>query len=93
MLMFSLVFLGSSLLLTHVFGSVGFILANCINMAARILHSAYFINTFFSPTPFRPLRDALPSITSLCSFGVAGIMAALSEVREGSLKKKLCFFR
>ena len=38
MLVFSLVFLTASYFLTKLFGSVGFILANCVNMAARIFY-------------------------------------------------------
>ena len=38
MLLFSAIFLISSLGFTHQFGSVGFILANCLNMGARIIH-------------------------------------------------------
>ena len=38
MLLFSCVFLITSLGLTHVFGGVGFILANCFNMILRIGH-------------------------------------------------------
>ena len=38
MLVFSFVFLCASLFLTRVFGGVGFVLANCINMTARIVH-------------------------------------------------------
>lgn len=43
---FSAVFLGAAWQLTSLFGSVGFILANCVNMAVRIGRSAYFILTF-----------------------------------------------
>ena len=38
MILFSVVFLSASLLLTQLCGSVGFILAHCVNMATRILH-------------------------------------------------------
>ena len=38
MLVFSAVFLAAATLLTRYFGSVGFILANCINMSSRIAH-------------------------------------------------------
>ena len=38
MLVFSVSFLTASLLLTRVLGSVGFILANCLNMSIRIVH-------------------------------------------------------
>ena len=38
MLVFSVTFLSASLLLTRLLGSVGFVLANCVNMTIRILH-------------------------------------------------------
>jgi len=38
MLLFSLVFLVSSLMLTKQFGCVGFVLANCLNMSTRIAY-------------------------------------------------------
>ena len=45
MVVFSLIFLVASLGLTKGFGSVGFILANCINMGLRIIHR-YVICSF-----------------------------------------------
>lgn len=42
MLLFSVVFLVASLLLTRLLGSVGFVLANCINMTIRIIHRYNF---------------------------------------------------
>ena len=57
-------------------------------MAARIAHSSHFILNFFSHTPFNPLRDALPSVYSLCSFCITAILAALSEV---SVNLFVCF--
>ena len=38
MVVFSAVFLGAAIALTQLWGSVGFILANCINMFTRIVH-------------------------------------------------------
>ena len=38
MLVFSCVFLVSSLVFTRLLGSVGFVVANCVNMLCRILH-------------------------------------------------------
>lgn len=80
MLLFSLIFLTSSLFLTKIFGSVGFILANCVNMTARIAHSSHFIMSFFSPKSFNPLRDALPSSRTFMAFLVSFVITALSEV-------------
>ena len=38
MVLFSLAFLAASLCFTKMFGSVGFIMANCMNMVLRIIH-------------------------------------------------------
>ncbi len=93
MLLFSFLFLLSSLFLTRLFGSVGFIFANCICMAARIAHSCHFILAFFSPTPFRPLQDALPSSISLAAFAITAVLAALSEVSLANFfPLKMTFF-
>eukprot|EP01135_Chromosphaera_perkinsii_P003464 Nk52_evm2s244 gene=Nk52_evmTU2s244 len=48
MVVFSAVFLAASYYLTRVFGSVGFIMANCINMLIRIVHSLAFIHRYHS---------------------------------------------
>ncbi|KHJ41313.1 Rft protein [Trichuris suis] len=47
MLHFCFVYLLSSFILCRVFGSVGFILANCINIAFRIIYSFRFIHYFY----------------------------------------------
>ena len=80
MLVFSFVFLSSSLLFTRFLGSVGFILANCVNMITRITYSCFYINDYFSSTPHTPLRSALPSLRTLAAFLMAFIITAVSEV-------------
>uniref|UniRef100_A0A915L5E1 Protein RFT1 homolog n=1 Tax=Romanomermis culicivorax TaxID=13658 RepID=A0A915L5E1_ROMCU len=40
-------FLIAALSLTNTFGSVGFILANCVNMVCRIIYSCNYINNFY----------------------------------------------
>lgn len=80
MLLFSFVFLGSSLFLTRYVGGVGFILANCINMASRIVHSCHFIHSFFAATPHTPLWDAVPSVWTIVSFLTAMAITIGSEV-------------
>ncbi|PIK45196.1 hypothetical protein BSL78_17955 [Apostichopus japonicus] len=61
MLLFSILFLISSWYLTKTIGSVGFILANCLNMSARISHSIYFTRNYFKDSSYRPLRGLIPS--------------------------------
>uniref|UniRef100_A0A1B0BPE0 Protein RFT1 homolog n=1 Tax=Glossina palpalis gambiensis TaxID=67801 RepID=A0A1B0BPE0_9MUSC len=58
---FSISFLLLSYLLTTIFGPVGFIFANCINMFCRICYSARFIWLQYKPLGINPLRDFVPS--------------------------------
>ncbi|KRZ78932.1 Protein RFT1 -like protein [Trichinella papuae] len=44
---FCLVFLFSAVLLCQLFGSIGFIMANCINMIFRVVYSCWFIARFY----------------------------------------------
>ncbi|PIK44034.1 hypothetical protein BSL78_19103 [Apostichopus japonicus] len=66
MLLFSVLFLISSWYLTKTIGSVGFILANCLNMSARISHSIYFTRNYFKDSCYRPLRGLIPSWPVSC---------------------------
>ena len=56
MVIFSVVFLSASLLLTRVMGSAGLVVANCINMITRILHRlrAPSLLGFSHPPPSLP---------------------------------------
>jgi len=79
MLLFSVMFLLSSLLLTKYFGSVGFILANCFNMGLRIIQSTSFIGDFFDNTTYRPLNAIIPSNTVTVLLALSSIITLLSE--------------
>jgi oligosaccharide translocation protein RFT1 len=79
MLVFSVTFLSASLLLTRLLGCVGFVLANCVNMTIRILHSCQYIHKFFQDTPHTPLLSALPSLPSFITFLAAFIITTSSE--------------
>ncbi|XP_005103879.1 protein RFT1 homolog [Aplysia californica] len=80
MLLFSGLFLFSSWLLTQWVGSVGFILANCLNMGARIAHSVIFISRYFSTYEHKPLQDVCPSVAVIISLVVSLVITAVSEV-------------
>ncbi|XP_071784262.1 man(5)GlcNAc(2)-PP-dolichol translocation protein RFT1-like [Asterias amurensis] len=80
MLLFSVFFLSASWYLSSTLGSVGFILANCINMVARIMHSIYFIVNYFSATIYQPLYGMLPSIPVLFTFGASWLITSFSEM-------------
>ncbi|OWF48307.1 Protein RFT1-like [Mizuhopecten yessoensis] len=79
MVLFSIGFLGASLLFTHQFESVGFILANCVNMCIRIAHSVYFIHKYFERTTYRPLLGLIPSKSLLLSLAVSLVITVISE--------------
>ncbi|XP_065666244.1 man(5)GlcNAc(2)-PP-dolichol translocation protein RFT1 [Hydra vulgaris] len=81
MLLFSIVFLLSSLLFTKYLGGMGFILANCLNMGMRISQSALFIQDFFSETSYRPLKAIIPSIQVFFMLLVSLLFTAISEKR------------
>lgn len=85
MLGLSLSFLFLSYMLTWWAGAVGFILANCLNMGLRILHSLFYISRYFQSSPWRPLRGLLPSPALLLALGLSAVVTALSEVPQNSL--------
>ncbi|XP_071960225.1 man(5)GlcNAc(2)-PP-dolichol translocation protein RFT1-like isoform X2 [Antedon mediterranea] len=80
MLGFSVVFLTSSYFLTKSVGSVGFILANCLNMLARIIHSIYFISNFYKGSRYSPLSGLVPTPPVLVVFTVSGLITIFSEI-------------
>lgn len=82
MVVFSIMFLIISYVLTNIFGPVGFILANCINMAARIVHSLYFINNKYSETQYRPLEGLTPTSKFVAVLIISGICTKYSEVKK-----------
>ncbi|XP_070348850.1 man(5)GlcNAc(2)-PP-dolichol translocation protein RFT1 isoform X3 [Equus asinus] len=73
-------FLMLSYLLTRWCGSVGFILANCFNMAIRITQSLSFIHRYYQKSPHRPLAGLYLSPVLLGTFAVSGGITGVSEV-------------
>uniref|UniRef100_A0A0X3PMV2 Protein RFT1 homolog n=2 Tax=Schistocephalus solidus TaxID=70667 RepID=A0A0X3PMV2_SCHSO len=80
---FSVIFLTSTWLLVPHFGASGFILANCINMLARVAYSCFFIHRFMSTAQYRPDRTiddhrfhgySYPTIVELRSFSLPRLL-------------------
>ncbi|XP_039287044.1 protein RFT1 homolog [Nilaparvata lugens] len=80
MVILSIGFLFVSWLLTTLFGSLGFILANCCNMAARITHSIIFIKKQYEKTYFNPLAGLIPGKRFLSTLVFSFIVTISSEV-------------
>lgn len=85
MVLFSISFLLISYVLTNLLGAVGFILANCCNMSARIGHSVYFIHKKYSSTSYEPLNGLKPTKYFIVLLVISAITTKLSEVSIGSL--------
>ncbi|XP_075977693.1 man(5)GlcNAc(2)-PP-dolichol translocation protein RFT1 [Anticarsia gemmatalis] len=81
MVLFSISFLVLSYVLTYVFGPVGFIVSNCINMIARILHSIHFISNKYKGTDYKPLEGLYVGKIFLLTLFVAGCLCKISENR------------
>lgn len=79
MVFFSISFLLLSYGLTYILGPVGFIISNCINMFARILHSIHFINNKCKDTDYRPLDGLYVGKLFLFTLFVAGCICKISE--------------
>ncbi|XP_008318189.1 protein RFT1 homolog [Cynoglossus semilaevis] len=79
MLAFSVSFLFLSYVLTRWAGGVGFILANCLNMGLRILHSLLYIHNYFRHSPWKPLRGLLPSPLLLLTLFISAVVPGVSQ--------------
>ncbi|XP_026499662.1 protein RFT1 homolog [Vanessa tameamea] len=79
MVFFSISFLILSYVLTYVLGPVGFIISNCINMFARIVHSIHFISNKTKDTDFRPLQGLYVGKYFLITLFIAGCICKFSE--------------
>ncbi|XP_076870595.1 man(5)GlcNAc(2)-PP-dolichol translocation protein RFT1 [Brachyhypopomus gauderio] len=79
MLALSASFLLISYWLTCLLGSVGFILANCCNMALRSIHSLVFIHRYFRHSDHTPLSGLCPNSAVLIALTISSILTAFSE--------------
>lgn len=81
----SIIFIITSYFLTTLLGSLGFILANSINMFGRILHSMHFIHSYRyckdknNSTDKFSLTDMLPEKMVIVSFCLVFVILKLSE--------------
>lgn len=92
MLALSVSFLLLSYMLTWWAGSIGFILANCLNMALRISHSLLYIHRYFQSSRWKPLRGLLPSPLLLVVLIISAGVTAGSEVLKKRLYLIMCLY-
>lgn len=77
--LFSVLFLFVAYLLTTLFGAIGFILANCFNMIARVGYSTFFISAYYAKTQYRPLHGIFPSARVLGTAMFSYLVTTISE--------------
>ena len=76
----SIVFPFASYIFTRLFGPVGFIIGNCLNMGIRIAHSTIFIEKRYSNTSYKPLKGIFPTPIFSISLIISAIVTNLSNV-------------
>lgn len=81
MVLTSVAFLVASCFFVWLFGPVGFILGNCVNMGVRIYHSYKFINKRYSESHYQPLLGLVPKPVFSCSLVIAALVTTISQVR------------
>ncbi|XP_044760485.1 protein RFT1 homolog [Coccinella septempunctata] len=79
MVLFSMIFLIVSYVLTILLGPVGFIIANCINMLARIFHSLHYISNMYKNSSYSPLQGLKPSLKFIGILLISSYFTKLSE--------------
>jgi len=79
LLCFSVIFLFSSWYLTVHLGSLGFILANCLNMIARIAHSLHYMSKYYKGSPYTPWRAVMPPPAVLVVYAASFLITIVSE--------------
>jgi len=79
MVLLSIAFLGISWGLTYLLGGLGFILANCCNMATRICYSLRFMHGMYQGSQWQPLKGLMPGPFIITALAVAFIVTHFSE--------------
>ncbi|XP_059476456.1 protein RFT1 homolog [Neocloeon triangulifer] len=79
MVLLSVAFLVISWALTYLLGGLGFILANCCNMATRICCSLKFMYELYDGSKWQPLKGLLPGPLIVTALAVSFLITNFSE--------------
>jgi len=80
LVIFSCGYLIACFVLVRPFGSIGFVVANCLNMLLRIFYSCNLIENFFRGTKFKPLSSLVPNF-----YVIVGLVACSAAMGFSSL--------
>ena len=79
MIYFSFIFLFLSYIFVYIFGPSGLILANCVNMCLRIVHSLSYISQKFANSHLKPFEGFLLDCKFLTVLVMSGVILKLTE--------------
>lgn len=77
---FSMIYLGTAWILTYYLGSVGFFIANSINMLLRIAQSCTLVRVTFSRYKINPFQWWIPQSGVIAAFGISSFLVFLLTV-------------
>ena len=80
MTLMSVCYLVLTYTLTSMLGPVGMVLANCANMAVRIIFAVKVIQKTYEDQPINPLQSLIPDTDVLFLLLSAGVTCFLSEI-------------
>lgn len=79
LILFSVAYIGTAVVFTQIFGALGFIMANCLNMGFRIIHSYWFIHKQYQGSEYHPLKSLQIPLRVVAIFVFTLILTAISE--------------
>ncbi|XP_069167781.1 man(5)GlcNAc(2)-PP-dolichol translocation protein RFT1 isoform X2 [Procambarus clarkii] len=79
LILFSFAYLGTAVIFTQLFGVLGFVFANCINMGLRITYSYWFIHKQYQGSAFHPLISLYIQPRIILIFTFTLVLTAISE--------------
>ncbi|XP_042217702.1 protein RFT1 homolog isoform X2 [Homarus americanus] len=79
LVLFSAAYIGTAVIFTQIFGPLGFVLANCINMGLRITYSCWFIHKQYQGSEYQPLSSVYITPRIIMLFSFALVFTTISE--------------
>ncbi|CAL8102717.1 unnamed protein product [Orchesella dallaii] len=77
---FSVIYLLAAWILTSYFGSIGFFIANSINMTLRIIQSCTLVQLKFSEHKISPFKFWMPKVNVIAAFGISAAIVWIFAV-------------
>ncbi|EFA74865.1 RFT1 family protein [Heterostelium album PN500] len=83
------IYLTATFILSKLYGTIGIILANCLNMFTRILYSIYFMNQFFKGINEFSIRSMFPKMSVIIIYLLSFVVTNVSRIYFGQNQTSL----